>query len=214
MSITNSIEQIKSRYSSDRTLLVGIDGLGGAGKSTISEQLCRKLWEDGFKVTVFHIDDFIHPKVIRYNENYPEWECYYHLQWRYDYFLNAVIRPAKAGQNVNQEIALYDKENDAYRTERFCIEKGSIIITEGIFLQRSELEGCFDYMIYMDIPEELRLRRVLERDGYIGDRAEIQAKYENRYFPAERYYVEQYRPEQKADCVITEKEAASGLAIS
>ncbi len=53
-------------------------------------------------------------------------------------------------------------------------------------------------MIYIDIPEEIRLERVLDRDGYIGDREQIRAKYENRYFSAERYYTEMCSPAEKA----------------
>jgi len=58
-------------------------------------------------------------------------------------------------------------------------------------------------MIYIDIPEEIRLERVLDRDGYIGDREQIRAKYENRYFPAERYYTEMCSPAEKADFTVT-----------
>lgn len=76
---------------------------------------------------------------------------------------------------------------------------------EGIFLQRKELEGIFDYMIYMDIPEDVRLQRVLLRDTYIGSENDIRAKYENRYFPAERRYFSRYRPDMNADICIGEK---------
>jgi uridine kinase len=62
----------------------------------------------------------------------------------------------------------------------------------------------FDYTIYIDIPEEIRLQRVLERDGYIGDKDQIKAKYDNRYFPAERHYIKTYSPSTKADHIITE----------
>ena len=53
-----------------------------------------------------------------------------------------------------------------------------------------------------DVPEEERLCRVLLRDGYIGDEAAIREKYEKRYFPAERFYADKYRPAEKADLVI------------
>lgn len=110
-----------------------------------------------------------------------------------------MIAPIRAGEDLCKEIKLYDKDNDTYFTQRCEIPAGSIVIIEGIFLQRKELEGAFDVMIYLDVPEEVRLRRVLRRDGYIGDEAAIRAKYENRYFPAERHYVTACRPEQKAD---------------
>ncbi|MDE6763564.1 MAG: AAA family ATPase [Oscillospiraceae bacterium] len=195
-------EQIKKKYggSRDKTLIVGIDGLGGAGKSTVSETLRKMFRGDGISVTVLHIDDFIHLKSVRYNDKYAEWECYYNLQWRYDYLINEVIMPIKRG-SFSGKTELYDKDSDTYFLSETDIPVGSIVIIEGIFLQREELRGVFDYMIYIDIPEEIRLERVLERDGYIGDKEQIKAKYENRYFPAERYYVKTCFPCDNADYV-------------
>lgn len=99
-------------------------------------------------------------------------------------------------------IELYDKDNDRYILSDTDIPVGSVVIIEEIFLQREELENLFDFMIYIDVPEETRLKRVLERDGDIGDKEQIAAKYNSRYFPAERYYCEHLSPTEKAGLVI------------
>ncbi len=203
MQTTGITEQIKSLLKPDRTLIIGIDGLGGAGKSTISEAVYGQLCRDGYNVTLLHIDDFIHPRSVRYNDNYTEWECYYNIQWRYDYLVDEVIQPIKSGV-FKDTIELYDKENDTYYLSNADISAGSIVIVEGVFLQREELCNLFDFMIYIDISESVRLERVLERDGYIGDKEQIKEKYDNRYFPAERYYVEKCLPAMNADYIIKE----------
>ena len=201
MNAENIVKELMKQYKKGRTLLAGIDGLGGAGKSTVSDEVSRLLEADGINTEGFHIDDFIHPKAVRYNDEYPQWEQYYYLQWRYEYFLRAVVKPLREGREV-PPIEIYDKDNDCYITDMRSIAEGSIVITEGIFLQRDELNGAFDYMIYVDVPEKERLSRVLLRDGYIGDEADIREKYEKRYFPAEHFYAEKYRPAEKADLVI------------
>lgn len=197
MKLKEIAERIKNLYDPGRTIVVGIDGLGGAGKSTVSESLYKLLDNEDYKITVLHIDDFIHPKAVRYNDKFAEWECYYNIQWRYDYLVNEIIGPLRSGCSFNGKIELYDKDNDTYYLCETDIPVGSIVVIEGIFLQREELHGIFDYMIYIDIPEETRLSRVLERDGYIGDRAMIKEIYDTRYFPAERYYIEQCVPADK-----------------
>ena len=204
MNTTKIAEQIKALHDPERTLIVGIDGLGGAGKSTVSEALYKLLGEENVTVTLLHIDDFIHPRSVRYNADYPEWECYYDLQWRYDYLLSQIIAPIKSGIDLKCDVELYDKDNDTYLLNEINIPVGSVVIIEGVFLQRKELENMFDYIIYIDIPEEVRLQRVLERDGYIGNREQIKAKYDNRYFPAERHYIATCVPSDKADHLITE----------
>lgn len=181
--------------------IIGIDGLGGAGKSTISETLCQKFEESHYHTILLHIDDFIHKRDIRYNSAYPDWQCYYDLQWRFDYFRD-VINGIKSSKKDYIDVELYDKDNDTYCEQRIAICNNTIVIVEGIFLQRKEYNNIFDYMIYIDVPEEVRLHRVLKRDTYIGDEQQIIDKYKNRYFPAEHRYVEECQPQTKADDVI------------
>ena len=192
---------IISRYNRERTLIVGIDGAGGAGKSTISDTLEKELRSEGYNAAVFHIDDMIHPRAVRYNDDYPQWEQYYYLQWRYDYFMREVISPIREGRSLGP-IELYDKENDSYKTVLSDIPAGSIVIVEGVFLLRSELEGAFDVTVYIDVSKEERLERVLKRDDYIGDSEAILKKYNERYFPAEDHYFEECSPKEKADIII------------
>ncbi len=196
------LEKIKEKLTDGKTVIVGIDGLGGAGKSSISEEIYEQLSNDNIHIEVLHIDDFIHPKNIRYNDNYAEWECYYNLQWRYDYLLENVINPIKKNGKFTGLIELYDKDEDRYEKKSVDIKEGSVVLIEGIFLQREELSQIFDYMIYIDVPESERLKRVLKRDGYIGTVDDIKEKYENRYFPAERHYVNMYSPSKLADYVV------------
>ncbi len=115
-----------------------------------------------------------------------------------------IIQKLKSGSNQNFEIELYDKDNDNYFTKIYSVEQKTVIIVEGIFLQRKELQGIFDYMIYIDIPEDIRMNRVLKRDTYIGNEQQIIDKYQNRYFPAERHYFTEYCPNQTADFLISE----------
>lgn len=196
-------DRIINAVHTDGVSVIGIDGLGGAGKSTISEKLCRNFSEHGFHTVLLHIDDFIHMRKLRYNSAYPDWQCYYDLQWRFDYFSN-IINEIKSRHDDHVDIELYDKENDTYYQQRFSVLDKTIVIVEGIFLQREEYCNIFDYMIYIDIPEQIRLDRVLKRDTYIGDERQIIDKYKSRYFPAEHRYMEQFCPQNNADLVISE----------
>lgn len=188
---------------SHKVTVVGIDGLGGSGKSTISEKICAKLEDYKFNTILLHIDDFITMREVRYNPAYPEWKCYYDLQWRYEYLVEAV-NTIKDGTKNQVAVELYDKENDNYFKQSYDVTERTIVIVEGIFLQRKELKGIFDFMIYIDIPETVRLERVLKRDTYIGNEQQIVDKYQNRYFPAERKYFIEYQPNKSADYVIGE----------
>ena len=201
--VCSSIIRIADNH---KVTVVGIDGLGGAGKSTISERICERLESYKFNIILLHIDDFINVREIRYNTAYPEWQCYYDLQWRYGYFVET-INQIKNGAKNQVEVELYDKDNDNYYKQSYNVTEHTVVIVEGIFLQRKELKGIFDFMVYIDIPETVRLERVLKRDTYIGNKQQIVDKYQNRYFPAEHKYFREYQPNKLADYVIGEQNA-------
>lgn len=181
----------------DCSLLIGIDGLGGSGKTTYALNLQHQLKN----AIVIHLDDFIHTREVRYNEQFEEWHCYYYVQWRYDYLIEKLLEPLKNGLAVHDTIELYDKPVDSYRMQTFDIPVGTTVIVEGIFLQRPELRAYFDKVIYLETNRDTRMKRALDRDGYIGNGADITRHYEQRYFPAEDMYVEQCDPAGLADAV-------------
>ncbi len=161
-----------------------------------------QLQKEKYHTYMLHIDDFIHRKHIRYDESKEEWDCYYNIQWRYDYLVKEILSPVKRGDGIYKLIELYDKENDGYIKQQVLIERGTVLLLEGIFLQRKEIRRYLDFIIYLDVPQEVRLSRVIKRDGYIGGLKDIKCKYERRYFPAEEKYILDYSPIENADLVV------------
>lgn len=186
----------------ERVFVLGIDGLGGSGKTTFVQMLIASFKAEGIKTNILHIDDFIYPKSVRYDSSKKEWECYYYLQWRYDYLLKEIFIPIKSGHTIDKQIEIYDKDKDNYYFQHLKLDCDTILIIEGVFLQRIELRPFLDYVVFIDVPKEERLKRVLNRDTYIGDGKAIVAKYENRYFPAEEHYITHYTPAKKANHTI------------
>lgn len=195
-------KKIEKLINENKLKVIGIDGPGGAGKTTIAEKLKDKLEEKGHKCIVLHIDDFITPRNVRYKENFEEWYCHYIFQWRYNYLIEKILKLAKERVEMQDNIEFYEKQNDTYRTEDVCIGKEDIIILEGIFIQRAELRDYLDYVIYIDVNREEVLKRVIKRDVYIGNEEEILKKYNLRYFPSEDRYYKTVEPKERADFVI------------
>lgn len=74
------IQRFKWRTATDRPFIVAIDGLGGAGKSTIAHHLVEEL-QSICTVTLIHIDNHIVERCKRYDTGHEEWFEYYYLQW-------------------------------------------------------------------------------------------------------------------------------------
>lgn len=201
-SMEDVIKRMIGHNDSKKGLIIGIDGLGGAGKTTYARSLKARLEMRDMHVVLLHMDDFIHPKRIRYNREKAEWFCYYNIQWRYDYMIESIFTPLQSGRSIHQTIECYDKVNDSYRNQRIHITKDTVLMIEGVFIQRPLLRPYFDFVLFLDVPKEKRLQRVLHRDTYIGNRSDIKEKYERRYFPAEEKYVAECSPHSKADYVV------------
>ena len=78
-----------------------------------------------------------------------------------------------------------------------------MLLFDGVFLLRPELEGLWDVTVWVDVPFEITVERAVARDA--GRSAEtaaaIRDKYHGRYVPGQRLYLQQCQPNERADIV-------------
>ncbi|MEN2766094.1 kinase [Ornithinibacillus xuwenensis] len=184
----------------DRPFIVGIDGLGGAGKTTFVNEMEKGLTNQDCQLVVLHIDDYIVRKNKRYNTGHEEWFEYYYLQW--DIKLLAKVFFEKMHQDFrNVSLPLYNNKTDSISLKSTNIRPNSIVLIEGVFLQRIEWRDFFDFVIFIECSRKLRMERVLNRDAYIGNQKERLSKYQRRYWLGEEHYLKTENPIEKADAI-------------
>jgi uridine kinase len=86
---------------------------------------------------------------------------------------------------------------DHDRLRRAVLAQDGLLIVDGIFLLRPELNDLWDFRIFVHVELEEAIRRGVERDG-----AETEPLYRRRYVPGQRIYLEQVRPRELADVVV------------
>ena len=75
--LIKAISTALTNYKDTKPFIIAIDGLSGAGKTTISKKITNTFANS----ITFHIDDYIVTRKHRYHTGIEPWKEYYFLQW-------------------------------------------------------------------------------------------------------------------------------------
>jgi uridine kinase len=123
--------------------LVAVDGPGGSGKSTFALRLAAAAGD----APIVHTDDFASA------DNPVDW---------WPRLLEQVIEPLSRG--VAASYQRYDWGSRSL-AEWHDVEPTPIVIVEGVSSERTEWLAKLSYVVWIDAPPDVRLRRGLDRDG-------------------------------------------------
>lgn len=170
------------------TLLIGIDGPGGAGKSMFAKTLASFIKN----VTVVAMDDFFLPSTARIPGNPRSKPIGADFDWQRTYI--QVLSP------LNEErvgiYQRYDWETDQL-AEWHLVPLGGCVIIEGIYSTRKEIAHLYDFKIWLECPHDIRLARGIIRSG-----EQIREIWENDWMIAEDLYIETDSPAKRANLIV------------
>jgi uridine kinase len=184
--------EIRRNASHSNVYLVGIDGLGGSGKSILADKIRQQLEAAHLTVVTVRNDDFYLPSASR--DQLPA-----HLKpvgGDFDWMRlrDQVLVPLKSSQLA--KYARYDWPSDRLAEEHEIQPRG-IVLVEGVYSTREVLRDLFDFRIWVNCPRELRLRRGLARDGHAA-----RSRWVDDWMPAEDRYYDEQRPHTFAHAVV------------
>jgi uridine kinase len=188
----------------DSPLLVGIDGIDAAGKTFLADEIAAFLTENGHSVIRASIDGFHNSKDTRYQRGEYSADGYYYDSFNYEILKEVLLEPLTPGGNRRIRTSVYDfKTENENQADEMLASDDHILLFEGVFLFRPELIQYWDLKIFVDISFQTSLNRALERDIYLfGEKEEIVKRYQERYIPGQKIYLESEKPQTKADIVI------------
>ena len=188
---------------------VAIDGVDGAGKTTLANELVAPLERAGREVVRASVDGFHNPRAKRYARGANSAEGYYLDSFDYAALKSALLEPLMTPGGAFRT-AVFDYRVDApvngpARTAR----ADAILLFDGVFLQRPELDGCWDVAIWVDAPFEFTVERAVARDAARGGDAEAtRRQYRDRYVPGQQIYMSRCRPRERANIVLHNADVA------
>lgn len=134
-----------------RPFIVGIDGLGGSGKTTLALNVKQEFMLAKYDAVILHMDNYIVEKSERYGTGNEEWYEYYALQWNIEQLRKELFQRLHRGSD-SITLPFYESSADSVVSKPIQLEGVKVVLIEGVFLQRKEWRDFFDYVIFLDCP--------------------------------------------------------------
>jgi len=186
-------------------VLVCIDGVDGSGKTCFANSLKNEIQSTHRNIVLCSVDNFHHPKLRRYQKGKDSPIGFYKDSYNYSQLISNVLLPFTRGEGYYKDSILNVDRNVPTNANPKMVLKNSILIVEGIFLQRPELEGYWDLKIFLEIDFKLALNRNIYRalDNEASTDIEgLISRYKKRYMPGQKLYFKEAQPKKNADIVI------------
>ena len=157
--------EIVALYAGGR-VVVAIDGIDGAGKTHFANDLAVVLTATGRSVFRASIDDFHRSQAERHARGADSPDGFYRDSFDYSTFRRVLLEPFRMGGSTAFVTAAFDHSRDLPVQSKWRTgPKDAILVLDGIFLNRPELAGLWNYSVWLDVPRDIAEQRMLDRDG-------------------------------------------------
>ncbi|MFD9030690.1 DUF6924 domain-containing protein [Streptomyces sp. NPDC059567] len=183
-------------------LLVGIDGLTAAGKTSFGHELAAWIAGTGRPVLRATLDDFKNPWKDRHLYDRESGEGYYRNAYDYERVRSLLLDPARSPEADSCALCGIDPLTQIdHSAQRTPLGPDAVLVVDGVFAFRPEIDDYWDYRVWLDVDPELSVRRGALRDrNWAGTDAE--AIHRDRYLVAERIYLAEVDPLPRMDVLI------------
>lgn len=184
----------------DEVLLVGVDGVDGAGKTVFADELAEVLERRGIGVLRASVDGFHHPSSIRYRRGRRSPEGFFLDSYDYDAVRRLLLEPLAEPGERQVVRRIYDVHaEEPIEAVWESTSDVEVLVFDGIFLHRPELRDLWDLSIFLEVDFNVSIPRGAGRGD--GD-PDPTAASNRRYVEGQKLYLATCRPQERATWVI------------
>ena len=199
----------------DHRLRVAVDGLTAAGKTSLGHELARGIAGHGRQVLRASLDDFKRPWRDRHLYDRESGEGYYRNAFDAEAARRLLLGPAAPGGDGVVALCSIDPITQIdHSSITTPMPTDGVLIVDGMFACRPEINDCWDLRIWVEVDEELSVRRATKRDaGRLGSAEAAESVTRDRYLAAERIYLDEVRPLAFVEVIIDNTDFAHPVVV-
>jgi uridine kinase len=185
-------------------LRVAVDGLTAAGKTTLGDELADALRVRGRPALRLSMDGYHYPRAHRHRQGRYSAAGYYEDAYDFARLAELVLAPLGPGGSGRFVPAVLDLAADQpARADPVSAAPDAVLIVDGTFLQRGELTGLWDEVVWVDTDlARARIRGVTRDADLLGGSDAAELVYSERYHAACQLYLEAIDPAAHASIVV------------
>lgn len=179
-----------------RTALA-VDGPDGAGTTSFADDLAEAFAHRGHAVFRASMNDFHQPRELRHRAGRHDAQGYYRDAFDYSLFRRVLLEPFRMGGSTGFQLRAFDLKRDQPAESAWVTGPAdAILIVDGVFLNRPELRGVWNWSLWLDASAEVRLARLAGRDPSATPESN------QRHAEAQALYVRDAHPNTTADAIV------------
>jgi uridine kinase len=199
------VGEIAHNYGHGRTI-VAVDGIDGAGKTSFGDDLAAVFREAGHDAFRASMEDFHRSRADRYRNGRESPVSFYRDSFDYRTFERVLVDPFRMAGSAGFQTAAWDVKRDAPTLTRWITgQPDGVLIVDGVFLNRPELRGIWNYSILLEVPWDVAYARLAERDARDPN---PDALANARYREGQELYFAEANPRQYADALVDNADPA------
>jgi len=167
------------------SVVVAIDGMSAAGKTTLGDLLSRR-----YDCNLIHMDDFFLPPALRTPERFETPGGNVH----YERFLEQVLTGLASGRSFTYN--RFDCHVMAC-TEKISVSPKTLTVIEGAYSLHPALRDAYDLKVFYPVEPTEQLERIRRRNG-----ERCMVSYRERWIPLENAYIDACQVKECCDLIL------------
>ncbi len=195
-SLLDAVTTRRRRVGRERAVLVALTGIDASGKGHVAARLSASLASSGLRVANLNVDGWLDLPRVRFSASNPARHFYQHAI-RVDPLFGQLVCPLRAHRSVDITMKFADETAVEYSRRRCHLSNIDVIVLEGIFLLKRDLQHYYDLACWIECTFETALERAVARAQEGLSPEDTTHAYRTIYFPAQQIHLRRDSPTRR-----------------